>query len=169
MISIMKKILLILMAMFAFGVQNINAQDAPLKIVTNHPDFDIKIKRCVANGKTVVLDLILNNEGINDVEGVMAFGDGRWTWSYAEAYDDEGNIYPRENIKVKVANRPNYSGESGEFKIPAGVPIKLSIQINNVATSAESFARFNIVFVCNAWGLNGDKPVKISNIPITRK
>ena len=30
----MKKILLILMTMFAFGVQNVNAQDAPLKIVT---------------------------------------------------------------------------------------------------------------------------------------
>ena len=30
----MKKILLILMAMFALGLQNVSAQDAPLKIVT---------------------------------------------------------------------------------------------------------------------------------------
>ena len=37
----MKKILLILMAMFAFGIQNVSAQDAPLKIVTNHPDFKL--------------------------------------------------------------------------------------------------------------------------------
>ena len=95
----MKKILLILMAMFAFGIQNVCAQDAPLKIVTNHPDFKIKIKRCAASGKTVVLDLILMNEGVNDVEGVMAFGgQGRWTWSCAEAYDDEGNIYQNESL-----------------------------------------------------------------------
>lgn len=165
----MKKNIIILMAMFAFCIQNIGAQDAPLKIVTNHPDFDIKIKRCVANGKTVVLDLILNNEGINDVEGVETFGGGPWDWSQAEAYDDEGNIYQRDHIKVKVANRPNYRSETGEFNIPAGVPIKLSIQINNFSTSAESIARLKLIFLCNAWGLNRDKPVKISNIPITRK
>ncbi len=57
----MKKLLLILMAMFAFGIQNVSAQDAPLKIVTNHPDFNIKISRCVANGKTVIIDLLLIN------------------------------------------------------------------------------------------------------------
>ena len=63
----MKKILLTLMAIFAFGLQNVCAQDAPLKIVTNNPDFTIKVKRCAASGKTVVLDLILNNVGTNDV------------------------------------------------------------------------------------------------------
>ena len=166
----MKKILLILMAMFAFGIQNVSAQDAPLKIVTNHPDFKIKIKRCAASGKTVVLDLILLNEGVNDVEGVMAFGgQGRWTWSCAEAYDDEGNIYQNENIKIKVANRPKairFTCLSLSF--PTGVPIKLSLQFNNFSTSAESIARLKLVFLCNPWGLNGDKPVKISNIPITR-
>lgn len=41
----MKKILLTLMAIFAFGLQNVCAQDAPLKIVTNNPDFTIKVKR----------------------------------------------------------------------------------------------------------------------------
>lgn len=165
----MKKILLILVTVFAFGIQNVSAQDAPLKIVTNHPDFKIKIKRCAASGKTVVLDLILNNEGVNDVNGVMAFGgQGRWTWSCAEAYDDEGNIYQNENIKIKVANRPNYSGETGEFNIPTGVPIKLSLQFNYFSTSAESIARLKLVFLCDPWGLNGDKPVKFSNIPISR-
>ena len=49
----MKKILLILMAMFAIGLQNVNAQDAPLKIVTNNPDFTIKVKRCAASEKTL--------------------------------------------------------------------------------------------------------------------
>lgn len=155
------------MMIFVFGSHSMYAQDA-IKIVTNHPDFKIKVKRCAASGKTVVLDLTLSNVGANDIEGITAYGNGRWTWSYAEAYDDEGNIYGRENIKVKVANKPDYRGESGEFNIPVGVPIRLSIQINNVAPTAESLARFKIVFTCTAWGLNGDKPVKISNIPISR-
>ena len=63
----MKKILLILVAMFAFGIQNVSAQDAPLKIVTNHPDFNIKVKRCAASGKTLVIDLIATNTGSEDI------------------------------------------------------------------------------------------------------
>ena len=40
----MKKILLTLMAVYAFGLQNICAQDAPLKIVTNNPDSLVSTK-----------------------------------------------------------------------------------------------------------------------------
>lgn len=159
----MKKILLILMAMFAFGSQNINAQDAPLKIVTNHPDFNIKVKRCAANGKTVVLDLILKNEGTSDVRV-----DNVGVYYYSEAYDDEGNIYQRGDLYVKVANRAEYRYESGDFMIPTGVPMKLSIQINNVSASAESIARLSLCVNCPVWGLNNQKLVKFSNIPISR-
>ena len=126
----MKKIIMFLMAIFALGLQNVSAQDAPLKIVTNHPDFNIKVKRCAASGKTVVLDLILNNEGTNDVkiDGVSTY--------YSEAYDNEGNIYQDANLRVKVANREEYKSNSGRFMIPTGVPMILSLQINNVSTSA---------------------------------
>lgn len=97
----MKKILLILMAVFAFGIQNVSAQDAPLKIVTNHPDFKIKVKRCAASGKTVVIDLILSNVGATDVENIEGFG-GIYYGSPrgTEAYDDEGNIYQERNIYI---------------------------------------------------------------------
>ena len=159
----MKKIIMILMAIFALGLQNVSAQDAPLKIVTNHPDFKIKVKRCAASGKTVVLDLILNNEGTNDVKIDMVVVDA---WS--EAYDNEGNIYQGNDLKVKVANKPDYNGRYYDFMIPTGVPMRLSIQINNVSTSAESIARFSLCIECSAWGLNSQKLVKFSNIPITR-
>ena len=169
----MKKILLILMAMFAFGLQNVNAQDAPLKIVTNNPDFTIKVKRCAASGKTVILDLILNNVGTNDVE-VQRISAGRYSGilgyeENSEAYDDEGNIYQLTNLKVKVANRPEYrDDDTGSFSIPAGVPMRLSIQIDGVPQSAESIARLKLIVRCKAWGLNAEKPVRISNIPIAR-
>ena len=131
--------------------------------MTNHPDFKIKVKRCAASGKTVVLDLILNNEGTNDVKIDMVVVDA---WS--EAYDNEGNIYQGNDLKVKVANKPDYNGRYYDFMIPTGVPMRLSIQINNVSTSAESIARFSLCIDCSAWGLNSQKLVKFSNIPITR-
>ena len=161
----MKKILLILMAMFAIGLQNVSAQDA-IKIVTNHPDFKIKVKRCAASGKTVIIDLILTNGGINDIEKINLYSRGLWVCS--EAYDDEGNIYNCDNIKMKVANRPNYDSSTGEFSIPTGVPMKVSICIEGVPQSAENIARLKLFFDCPKWGLNGDKPVRINNIPISR-
>lgn len=162
----MKKILLFLMAIFVFGIQNVGAQDG-IKIVTNHPDFNIKVKRCAASGKTVIIDLILNNEGTNDVEQVQA-----WGGFSSEAYDDEGNIYQSTDLKVKVANRQNYNHhESGLFNIPTGVPIKLTYRIEEVPQSAQSISRLKLNIECQAWGIGAreGKFVKISNIPITRK
>ena len=157
----MKKILLILMAMFAFGIQNVSAQDA-IKIVTNHPDFKIKVKRCIASGNIVFLDLILNNLGTNDIEGISA---GAWE---TEIYDDEGNIYSGEHIKVKVANSKDFESYWAKFNIPTGVPITLNYKINNVSNSSENFTRIKIPFICSAWGLVSENPIRISNIPITR-
>lgn len=149
--------------MFAFGLQNVSAQDG-IKIITNHPDFKIKVKRCAASGKTVVIDLILTNEGTNDIEGVYVCGGA---WDCSEAYDDEGNIY--KDLRVKVANRNQYDANgTGDFNIPTGVPMRVSIQINNVSTSAESIARIKLIVNCRQWGLNKDKPVRFSNIPISR-
>jgi hypothetical protein len=165
----MKKILLILMAMFALGIQNVSAQDG-IKIVTNHPDFKVKVKRCVASGKTVYIDLILNNTGYNDVEGLYAWGSDGGSGS-TEAYDDEGNIYRDNSIKVKVANEKEYViGRSKVFNLPVGVPIRLSISIDSVPLSAESIARLKLCIPCEAWsiGCSKEKPVRISNIPISR-
>jgi len=167
----MKKILLIMMAMFAFGLQNVSAQDAPLKIVTNHPDFKIKVKRCAASGKTLVLDLILLNEGTNDVENIRVHGGiAPSGWGAAEIYDDEGNIYREDKILVKVANDKKWGVYStSRFNIPTGVPIKLSVQVNDFSLSAENIARMKLFVDCPVWGINNrDKPVKFSNIPITR-
>lgn len=160
----MKKVLLFLVAIFAFCFQNVYAQDG-LKIVTNHPDFKIKVKRCAASGKTVIIDLILTNEGTNDVEGI----DGCGGFNRSEAYDDEGNIYKERNLKVKVANSEMYNDMgSGRFNIPVGVPMKYSVRIEGVPQSAESIARLKLFFYYAGWGLDDNKPVRISNIPISR-
>ena len=91
----MKKVLFLLMVMIAFGFQSVHAQDTPIKIVTGHPDLKVKVKRCAASGKTIILDLVFSNEGARDVESFALLGSP--AWNRGEAYDDEGNIYNEPN------------------------------------------------------------------------
>ena len=165
----MKKFLFLLMPLFTFGFQCVKAQETPTRIVTNHPDFKIKVSRCAASGKTVVIDFVLTNAGTQDIDGVMVYGGGSGPWSTAtEAYDSEGNIYKNEEaISIRMANFDEYSREQ-KFDLIPDVPMKMSIRINGVPTSVESIARLKIEFRCPKWGLNYDKPVVIRNIPISR-
>ena len=156
-----------MMAMFAFGLQNVSAQDAPLKIVSNHPDFMINVKRCAASGKTVILDLVLSNTGTQDVEKLVAYGGYCFGKTPTEAYDIEGNIYDDDKVVIKLANAANYSNEQSVDLLP-DVPVKMSIKVEGVSTTAEAFARVKLAFKCNKWGLSPDKPAIIRNIPITR-
>ena len=163
----MRKIILIILAILAFGFQNVSAQDAPLKIVTNHPEFKIQIQRCAANGNTVVIDIVLLNKGVNDIEEMIL-----WACTTMESivtYDNQGNMYKCGANLVKVSNQKEFSDhDTGPFSLLSGVPMKLGIRIDGVSTSAEQIARISLPFNCNEWGLTSIKPVKISNIPITR-
>lgn len=99
----MKKILLILMAMFAFGWQNVSAQDG-IKIVTNHPDFKVKVVRCAVSGTTAIIDLNFINIGSNDIDELVVYGGA----AKSEAIDSDGNIYNENNIKVKLSKETEY-------------------------------------------------------------
>lgn len=170
----MKKILLILMAMFAFGLQNVKAQDAPLEIVTNHPDFTVKVKRCVASGKTLILDFIAINTGIEDVNKFALAP------VLTEVYDDEGNIY-RGNIGAKVANQSNYTYQKNAFtdftmetKLLPNIPVKFSLFIPNFSQEASSIALIEIGVICPKWNYlvnfrSYSQRLVIKNIPVMRK
>lgn len=158
----MKKILLIMMAMFAFGLQNVNAQDKPIKIVTGHPDFSLKITRCVASGKNVVLDMVVTNLSDNDVECFKVHGS-----SYAtKVYDDQGNIYDSD-IDVKIANK-QYTTGTIEIKLVAGIPTKYSLMIANVSQKAQYLVLVEPDIYVPAWK-TVNSTVKIRNVPITRE
>ena len=166
----MKKVLFLLMAMIAFGFQSVNAQDG-MKIVSNHPDFKIKVKRCAASGKTVVIDLILTNMGSQDVENLTVYGGSDWgNPKVSEAYDSEGNVHKGGSLRVKLANAPSYTdnNESQSIDLLPEVPVRMSVKIDGVPISAESFPRLKLYFNCEKWGLNYDKMVVIRNIPISR-
>ena len=171
----MKKILLILVAMFAFGVQNVNAQDAPLKIVTNHPDFDIKVKRCAASGKTLIIDLVATNVGTEVIDDFYIMP------TNCIAYDDDGNVYEGGDgyVGVKVANQPQYAFvtitnfvETKHTKLLPNIPCKISVSLKGFAVEATSVGLLELGAECKAFNLDsykGEQRIKIHNIPVSRK
>jgi hypothetical protein len=160
----MKKIFLALMAIFVYGLQDVSAQDAPMKIVTNHPDFKIKIERCVASGNTVVLDMLFINQGVEDVDVcVLTHLEG----ANCEAYDNEGNSY-YDSIFAYVKDKTNQYGNTYPFSLLPEIPMKVRMTIENFSETAESIARFKIRVDCNKWKLGKLKLVELRNIPITR-
>lgn len=170
----MRRILLVVMTMFAFGVQFVSAQDEPMSIVTNHPDFTVKVKRCVASGKTLILDFVAINTGIDNVNKFALAP------ILTEVYDDEGNTY-RGNIGAKVANQTNYTYQRNAFtdltmetKLLPNVPVKFSLIIPNFSQEATSVALIEIGVVCPKWNYlvnfrSFSQRLAIKNIPVMRK
>lgn len=131
-----------------------------LKIVTNHPDLEIKLKRCQVSGKTCVIDFIMTNYG-NDTK-IQLIG-SQWS-NESTAFDDEGNEY---RFAVQATN----SGLGGDVMVDilTDVPIKCRIQIEGVASSASVFKRIKLSTDCRVLGLNQNKPIMFYNVPITRE
>ena len=134
------------------------------KIVTNHPDLSIKLKRCSVSGKTCVIDLLITNNGSDDVSMQMAGGD-----YHSSAFDDEGNQYNRDSFKVKMGNSYLTAGFLNSCSLPSGTPIKARIQIEGTAEEATTFTRIQLQLACDALGLDKDKLVMLYNIPISRE
>ena len=163
----MKKYLLILIAIFGFGFLDVSAQDG-FKIVTKHPDFKIKIKRCVASDKTVILDMVFLNVGDYDSNRVSL------NKGCGEAYDDQGNVYTYKNFRVSKAANSSEVNIYGnyDFSMLSNIPVNISMIIENVPTIAESIARIRIThFSCKEWSISPydkSESIEIYNVPITR-
>lgn len=169
----MKKVILLMMAMFAFGLQNVSAQDAPMKIVTGDPDLKVKVTGCSANGESVFIDLILINMSEKDVGSSIMGSTFDGDRQYTEAFDDQGNRYFRNSIykdviSFKVANQNSYIPNVSDFPLPSEVPVKLRIRIEDFSEKAESITKFRLLMYCNALGLNAKNSIVIRNIPISR-
>lgn len=161
----MRKFFLFLMAVFAFALQYSYAQDAPLKIVTNHPDFKIKIDRCAASGSTVVLDMLFINKGSEDIDEVSV--KTHYEGHNSEAIDNEGNTYSG-TIYAYVKDKTTQYGDTRGFSLLPDVPMKVRITIENFSETAESIARLKLRVDCNKWRIGKFKLVELRNIPITR-
>lgn len=138
------------------------------RIITNHPDFKIKVLRCEASGSTCVIDMIFENIGSQDVN-IKIYG-GDWLNSTSVAYDDEANKYNGQNFLVAIANH-GLTYYYQEIDLPAGIPLKARVQIEGVKASVRMFRRIDLNIQCDSWGLDGykGKMVKLFNVPISRE
>lgn len=137
------------------------------RIVTNHPDFKIKVLRCEASGSTCVIDMIFENIGSQDV-GMTIYGGNYGEWR-SVAYDDEANRYDNGNLKVSIANKP-LTVMYINSELPAGIPLKARVQIEGVKASATMFRRIDLGITCNSWDIDSaQKKVKFFNVPISRE
>ena len=134
------------------------------RIITNHPDFKIKVLRCEASGSTCVIDMIIGNAGSQDVI-IEHFYGGNYG---SIAYDDEANQYDRKNILVAIGNS-QLTNSHYMTNLPAGISLKARIQIEGVPASVRMFRRIDLIVVCNQWNINSEKPVKLFNVPISRE
>ena len=138
---------------------------AQTKIVTGHPDFKIKIKRCEANGSTVVIDMLIENVGSNDV--ILKLNPYETI-----AFDDEGDKFSKYKINVQLGDSGLVSGairQVAKNLLPPEIPLKARLQIDGVPESATEFKRIDLAVECSEWRLGTDKFVKFTNIPITRE
>jgi hypothetical protein len=138
------------------------------QIVTGHPDFKVKVTRCAASGKTVVLDMVFTNVSANDVENWEICANCGWSnVRNSVVYDSEGNIYKGNCLAVKVSNFDYSFGCVSDLKMISDVPMKVSLQIKGVPETVESLARVDLGVVIPLFNV-GSSPVKIKNIPISR-
>lgn len=137
------------------------------QIVTGHPDFKVKVTRCEASGKNVVLDLTFTNVSAQDVEDWRICANS--CFRKTVVYDSEGNIYNGDNLTIKVSNSEytNYSYQN--LKMISDVPMKVSLMITGVPANVESLARVDLEVDVPLFNIKGyEAPIKIKNIPIAR-
>ncbi|MFR9540011.1 MAG: hypothetical protein SNI49_07620 [Rikenellaceae bacterium] len=152
----MKKLLL---AAVAVLVTTFSA-NAQVKIESPHPDLDIKITRCAYASGTVVIDMVLTNFGADtnfDARG-----------SFVSAYDDEGNAYTNDNMKIKLGLTSQPMAGSKNFVLPQDVPLKFRLQLEGISANASKFAlvKFPPHYggSDNNMGLDTKKPIAIRNL-----
>lgn len=148
-----------------YSMETVPVYTAPreqqMRIVTNNPNLKVRITRCVASGKTVLLDLVFTNVSGNDAEGIFVVESSRSNGR--KVYDDQGNSY---SSVFKSAN--NDFRDRSWMTLLADVPVKATLRIENVSTNAEMLARVTIPLEHNGLGLELDTPVTLRNIPISR-
>lgn len=156
----MKKILIILLAMFAFGLQNVSAQPNPIKIATGNPDLIVQVKKCVASGNQVFIDITIMDK-VDDVKvGILCGG-------CSEVQDSEGNTYnDYPKLYMKIGSNGSYTPHSAGLNLLSEVPSKVTFKLVGVPESAEFLPLMKIRLDSSKYG--APNYVTIKNIPITR-
>lgn len=139
---------------------------AQVVVSSGSPNLDVQLKRCVAMGNDVYIDLVLTGNG--RWEKVAIIGED------CRAYDDEGNMYKggfmgggdyRYGISFEYDKVTNRSGCG--LDIPQDIPRKVRVKILDVNEYAAQFIK--IILSCEGnWSSANPFQIVIKNLPISR-
>ena len=150
----MKKI--ILLAITALITFTATAQ---VKIYSGDPNIDIKYKRTIVSGNTVIIDFLMTNLLRTEIEACL------YNFVNLSFTDDEGNMYGNQNFKINVGNSGK---ETGVFS--PGIPLKVRLTLTNIDEYATAIT--SIIYPYYYYpspSINSvDRTMKIYNIPIPR-
>lgn len=142
-------------------------QEKKLTLKTGHPDVEVQIKRCIAQGEDVIIDLMVTSH--TKWEKIYFIPDA------PQCFDDEGNYYKTERTSGGgLAGSIQYEidGENKYWRsyliTEEDIPRKIRIIIKNVDEYASTFLSMKFPYLGN-----GDDELKytlsIKNLPITRE
>lgn len=125
--------------------------EKPMKIESVHPDLKVRVTRCVAAQKMVMVTMEITD---------MADQDDRLEFSpwWCSAIDDAGNEHK--------AHLYSQGEEQRFYNLVSGVKKKVEIRINDVPTSVESIARIVLPIDGSSFFPKGN--IIIRNVPIDR-
>lgn len=143
----------------AIFIGSISASYAQTSISTNHSSFEVQVKRCIAKGQDVYIDMIFSV--YNDWRFLTVDRDG---FQYRSAiFDDEGNHYGTQSLFFEVDRKIN---SSAFVEIVKDVPRKVRVIIKNVDEYATKLSSIELFYVGPTSADRG--LITIKNLPISR-
>ncbi len=125
-----------------------------MKIQSVHPDLKVRVKRCVAAQKKVLITVEITN--VSEQDDHLQFNN----WRYS-AVDDGGNEYSGSQIQIYTQGN-----QANQFDLVSDVKKTVEIRINNVPTSVENIARLMLPIDRSSIFPTGN--IILRNIPIDR-
>lgn len=150
-------------------------EEKKLSVKSGHPSIEVQVKRCIASGDDVIIDLMITCHA-------------KWKtvdFHYRlipEVFDDEGNYYKTEDQIARMEGKIWYEidGKKGNevdyvrvLVVEEDIPRKLRIIIKDVDEYASAFP--SMVFPYFIYDKNGNNidekgfAITIKNLPITRE
>ncbi len=171
---IMKKVLLLALMLFSISLA-MNAQKIKWDGVG---DVEWNVKRCYVKNDRCVLDLLLTNNGSQNIKSFLK---SRYEEStpLSVVYDDEGNNYeywfisrnkPSKHIVNGETSFNGQSDRSGElrFEVPAGLAVKARIVLSDFDEFATKLSLVKLIFGLEM-AYSGWATLEIRDIPVTRE
>lgn len=128
------------------------------KVVSPHPDLQIKLVSCRVHGTTAWIEMLFTSL---KTDAEFAFSTNFQT----DAYDDQGNQYSARQKQFAFSfGNQSFTTNQSKTKLPQGVAVKCRAQIYGVPEEATVFSRINLHGFSREFG----SVIALYNIPIER-